>query len=149
MHTPKSWKKLFVLLAGLCSIFFFAARPQARAQAAPRYQYDPAWPKELPNNWSMEEITGMFVDKSDHIWVLNRPRNLDKSENFAVLNPPSAECCFAPPAVLEFDVAGNLLKSWGVPDSVPGWPSSEHTIFLDKAGDVYIGGSGPGDTLLK
>jgi hypothetical protein len=28
----------------------------------------------------------------------------------------------------------------GVPDSVPGWPKSEHTIFTDRAGSVYIGG---------
>jgi hypothetical protein len=144
-----SWSKTFALSGALCCIFLLVGRPLACAQDAPRFQYDPTWPKELPNNWNIEEITGMFVDRSDHIWVLNRPRNIDTSENFAMLTPPSAECCFPPPAVLEFDAAGNLLKSWGVPGSVPGWPSSEHTIFLDKEGNVWIGGAGAGDTLLK
>src|SRR5260370_35203206 len=66
-----------------------------------------------------------------------------------MLTPPTAECCVPPPAVLEFDIEGNLLKSWGVPGSVPGWPGSEHTIFTDKSGNVWIGGSSAGDTLLK
>jgi len=139
----------FCFIAGLAVFLFLSAGPATHAQSAPRYQYDSTWPKELPNNWSMEEITGMFVDKNDHIWVLNRPRDIATDESFAMLNPPSAECCIAPPAVMEFDTSGNLLKSWGVPGSVPGWPSSEHTIFLDKAGDVYIGGAGAGDTLMK
>jgi hypothetical protein len=149
MHRPKSWYSAFVLSVGLYCFFSLAVHPAARAQDAPRYQYDPTWPKQLPNNWTIEEITGMFVDKDDHIWVLNRPRNIDKSENFAMLTPPVAECCVPPPAVLEFDMAGNLLKSWGIPGSVSGWPSSEHTIFLDKEGNVWIGGAGAGDSLLK
>src|ERR1700674_4463395 len=136
---------------GFVSLFLLIlfARASAPAQNAPRYQYDSTWPKELPNQWTMEEITGMFVDKDDHIWVLNRPRNIDKSENFAMLTPPTAQCCVQPPAVLQFDTEGYLFKSWGVPGSVPGWPSSEHTIFLDKAGNVWIGGAGARDTLLK
>jgi len=103
----------------------------------------------LPINWTIQAVTGIFADKNDHIWVLNRPRDLDKTENFAMLTPPTAECCVPPPAVLEFDIEGNLLKSWGVPGSVPGWPGSEHTIFTDKEGNVWIGGSSAGDTLMK
>jgi DNA-binding beta-propeller fold protein YncE len=148
MHEPKRWNAALTLSAALFCLLLSTC-PAAHAQNAPRYQYDSTWPKELPNQWTMEEITGMFVDKDDHIWVLDRPRGLDKSENFAMLTPPTGECCVQPPAVLEFDTAGNLLKSWSIPGSVPGWPSSEHTIFLDKAGNVWIGGAGAGDTLLK
>ena len=44
-------------------------------------------------------VTGMFVDKNDNVWVLNRPRDLDKTMNFATLIPPTAtECCVPPPA---------------------------------------------------
>src|SRR5260370_32558649 len=64
-----------------------------------------------------------------------------------MLTPPTAECCVPPPAVLEFDIEGNLLKSWGVPGSVPGWPGSEHTIFTDKEGNVWIGGATAGESL--
>ena len=137
---------------GLCGISMLAIgapTTAANSEGPPKYKYDPTWPKELPNKWTFEGITGMFVDKNDVIWVLNRPRDFDETENAAAVNPPAGECCVPPPAVLAFDAAGNLLHSWGVPDSVPGWPKSEHTIFTDRAGNVYIGGAQSGDTLLK
>jgi hypothetical protein len=144
---------LWIVLA--CILFLFLSGPVLRAQDGTkqketiRYQVDGTWPKRLPPNWTVQGITGMFVDKDDHIWVLNRPRDLDKGESFALLNPPTTECCIQPPAVLEFDVEGNLLRSWGVPDSVSGWPRSEHTIFTDRAGNVWIAGATAGDTLMK
>jgi DNA-binding beta-propeller fold protein YncE len=151
MH-PK-WKKLsFAVSAsilGACAAFLLAAGPTSGAEGPPKYQYDPNWPKPLPDNWALGGITGMFVDHEDHIWVLNRPRDLDDSNNYATLKPPAADCCIMPPAVMEFDATGNLLTSWGVPDSVPGWPKSEHTIFVDRAKNVYIAGAQPGDTILK
>ncbi|HEX3483472.1 MAG TPA: hypothetical protein VHT51_00335 [Micropepsaceae bacterium] len=121
----------------------------ANSEGPAKYKYDPNWPKPLPGNWALGGITGIFVDPNDHIWVLNRPGDLDESNNYATLNPPAAECCIAAPAVLEFDMEGNLLKSWGKHGEVPGWPKSEHTIFTDRAGNVYIAGAQPGDTILK
>jgi hypothetical protein len=149
MFISKTRASALVLSVGLCSLFSLVLGPAARAQDPPRYKYDPDWPKQLPNNWTMEAITGMFVDKDDHIWVLQRPRDFDKTENYAALTPPTAECCIQPPAVLEFDTDGNLLTSWGGPGYAPGWPSSEHTIFVDSEKNVWIGGAGAGDTLLK
>jgi hypothetical protein len=139
-----------------------AAQPPANAPAAstgssvsanaPRYRYDPTWPKlPLPNGWTFEGITGLFVDSDDTVWVLNRPRDFDTdlTENYAGIEKPSARCCKKPPAVLAFDVEGNLKHAWGDPAKVPGWPGSEHTILVDRAGHVWIGGATPGDTLLK
>lgn len=128
---------------------FLCAIAPAFARDPPAYKYDSTWPKQLPNNWVIETITGLFVDQDDHIWVLNRPRDFDKTENFAILKPPAAECCVAPPAVLEFNNEGDLLKSWGGPGYAPGWPSSEHTIFVDRERNVWLAGAGAGDTLLK
>ena len=105
-------------------------------------------PRNLPNNWAIDGITGMFVDKDDHIWVLNRPRDFDKKEDAAAVTA-RRRMLLPPPAVMEFDSAGNLLTAWGKPEMVPGWPKSEHTIFTDNAGNVYIGGAQAGDTLLK
>src|SRR3984893_12811511 len=93
------------LSLGFC-VVALAVAPALLAKNPPTYKYDSTWPKQLPNNWTFEAITGMFVDQDDHIWVLNRPRDIDKTENFAMLKPPTAECCFPAPAVLEFNNEG-------------------------------------------
>jgi hypothetical protein len=125
---------------------------QDHSDESPHYRYDPTWPKlPLPNAWTFQGITGMFVDDEDVVWVLQRPRDFDRdaTENYAAVSPPTAQCCKKPPAVMAFDVEGNLLHAWGDPDEVPGWPRSEHTILVDRDGLVWIGGAMPGDTLLK
>jgi hypothetical protein len=48
-------------------------------------------------------------------------------------------------AVLEFDGAGNLLKSWGGPGPGYDWPTSEHSIFVDASGNIWITGNGATD----
>src|ERR1035437_4614906 len=63
-------------------------------------------------------------------------------------SPRHAMCCFPAPPVLEFDAEGNLLKSWGGPGPRYDWPSVEHGIYVDKAGNVWIGGNGPSDRQL-
>jgi len=70
----------------------------AQAQSAPRYKFDPDWPKPLPNKWKMGGVTGLAVDKDDNVWVLNRPNDTEDIEGHADLNPPTADCCRRPPA---------------------------------------------------
>lgn len=119
------------------------------SQGAPEYRVDVSWPKPLPNKWLIQSVTGMYVDGDDNIWVLNRPDSITGDETNAEQNPPISECCVRPPAVLKFDKEGNLLASWGGTGYVEGWPQSEHTIFTDREGNVWIAGSQAGDTLLK
>lgn len=93
----------------------------------------------------MGQVSGIAVDRADHVWVLQRPASDTKDELGAAQNPPTSQCCIAAPPVLEFDSAGNLLKSWGGPGQGYDWPTMEHSILVDLSGDVWITGNGPTD----
>ena len=41
----------------------------AQAPVAPKFKFDPDWPKPLPNKWKMGGVTGLAVDKDDNVWV--------------------------------------------------------------------------------
>jgi DNA-binding beta-propeller fold protein YncE len=47
--------------------------------------------------------------------------------------------------VLQFDQAGNLLRSWGGPGQGYDWFESEHGIFVDKDNNVWVGGNSTKD----
>src|SRR5262245_27127013 len=79
---------------------------------APVFEVDPLWPKPLPNHWLLGMTIGVWADDQDHIWIIHRGApTLSNMEKGAELNPPTGECCRAAPPVLEFDQAGNLLRS--------------------------------------
>ncbi len=103
----------------------------AQAQTAPRFKFDPDWPKPLPNKWKMGGVTGLAVDKDDNVWVLNRPNDLTDIELEAELNPPLADCCVRPPAMIHIDKAGNVIGSFDAPQG--------HGMAVDSRGFVYIG----------
>ena len=108
------------------------ARPSA-ASALPRFQVDPAWPK-IPNNWQFGQVASVSIDAQDHVWVLQRPGTLSPEEK------PRA----APP-LLEFDAAGTFIQAWGGPGQGYEWPASEHGVYVDPKGFVWIGGNGAKD----
>jgi len=131
-------------------IAFFALAFTAVSQNVPKFEPDPSWPKQLPNNWMLGQVGGIFADSHDHIWVTSRPRTLDNNDKYAALDPPQADCCIPSPPVLEFDQAGNLIQSWGGPSKDYEWPDNEHGMFVDYKDNVWIGGNGPKDTnILK
>ena len=103
----------------------------ARAQDSPAYHVDPIWPKPLPNNWKFGGITGLAVDRSDNVWVLNRPNDLADMELLAELTPPVSECCVRAPSMIQFDSAGNVIGSFDPPQG--------HGMDVDDDGFVYIG----------
>lgn len=102
----------------------------------PGFVVDPAWPQQLPNNWLLGQVGGLYVDQHDHVWVYNRPRTMT-NEEAGLEGPlpgamdekgqpvngigqvraygPIADCCKAAPSVLEFNADGKLLRSWGGP----------------------------------
>ena len=112
---------------------------------APRFEVDPLWPRPLPNHWILGSAIGVWVDERDHVWIIHRSSaTLDDNEKGIELK--TAECCAGAPPVLEFDAAGNLVQSWGGPGQGYEWPQSNHGIFVDFKGNVWIGGNGAGDS---
>ena len=120
---------------------------QTRGQVmAPKFEVDPTFPKPLPNGWYQGQTIGLFLDPNDHVWVVHRPDVLDAVEGAASQNPPTGECCKNAPPILEFDQAGNVVRSWGGSDGAGyKWPQSNHGINLDNKGNVWIGGNGMND----
>jgi hypothetical protein len=118
---------------------------------APVFEVDPLWPKPLPNHWLLGMTIGVWADDQDHVWIIHRGApTLSNMEKGAELNPPTGECCRAAPPVLEFDQEGNLLRHWGGPGQGYEWPESNHGIFIDYKGNVWIGGNGAKDAhILK
>jgi len=102
----------------------------------PSFVVDPSWPQQLPNNWLVGQIGGLYVDQHDHVWIYNRPRTMTTDEA-GLEGPvpgatdekgqpvngmgqvraygPVSDCCKAAPSVLEFDAEGKLLRAWGGP----------------------------------
>jgi len=103
----------------------------AQEPAAPKFKFDPEWPKPLPNKWKLGGVTGLAVDKDDNVWVLNRPNDLTDIELEAELSPPLADCCVRPPAMIHIDKNGNVIGSFDAPQG--------HGMAVDSKGFVYIG----------
>lgn len=59
------------------------------------------------------QVSGIFVDAQDHIWVANRPRSLDDHDRYGAEG--KADCCWPAPSILEFDSERNLVQAWGGP----------------------------------
>jgi hypothetical protein len=144
MHTAKTLSRPVRLLFAV-GLFTIAIGPAVHAQAPPQYKVDPFWPKTLPNNWIMGQVGGLTVDRENHIWVLQRPGSDTVDELGAAQNPPRSECCLAAPPILEFDAQGNLLKSFGGPGQGYDWPTTEHGLYVDKKGNIWIAGNAPVD----
>jgi hypothetical protein len=84
--------KLFVL----CIVAIGMGR-SAMAQEQPSYKVDANWPKQLPNNWIMGQVSGIAVGHENHVWVLQRPASNAKDDLGAAQSPPVSQCCFAAP----------------------------------------------------
>jgi DNA-binding beta-propeller fold protein YncE len=126
-----------------------AQAQQAKPETIPRFQPEPFWPKPLPGNWVLGQVSGIAVDRQDNIWIVHRPATLLDDEKGAQKNPPETKCCTAAPPVLKFDAEGNLLASWGGPGAGHSWVKNEHGIHVDRDGNVWVGGNNDGDQILK
>ena len=131
------------VIAGAAGIFFLVlcVTLGAQEQTAPKYKFDPDWPKPLPNKWKMGGVTGLAVDKDDNVWVLDRPNDLTDIELEAELTPPIADCCVRPPAMIHLDREGNVISSFDPPQG--------HGMAVDSKGFVYVGNSDHGMNTVR
>ena len=90
-----------VAIVGVCLMALYVA-VGAQGQGAPRYKYDPDWPKPLPNKWKLGGVTGLAVAPNDDtVWVYNRPNDLTNLELEAELGV--SDCCARPPSTIHID----------------------------------------------
>jgi DNA-binding beta-propeller fold protein YncE len=143
----------FILVLVALGVSRFILQDTTAAQGdtvrAPFFEVDPFWPKPLPNHWILGSAIGVWVDERDHVWIIHRSSDTLANQERG-LELENAECCAGAPPVLEFDPEGNLVGSWGGPGEGYEWPQSNHGIFVDHLGNVWIGGNGGGDShILK
>jgi DNA-binding beta-propeller fold protein YncE len=130
--------------ATLAGIALLALSATTAAQKPPAFQADLLWPKPLPNNWIIGSLTGVAVDRQNHIWMAHRLASLNtRTEAGLMADPVGAEyCCDGAPPVLEFDAAGALVQHWGGPGKGYDWPESMGGIAVDDQ-HVWITAAGP------
>jgi DNA-binding beta-propeller fold protein YncE len=110
-----------------------AQTPRSSTRDVPRFRVDPSWPT-IPDNWQLGQVASVSVDADDRVWILQRPGTLDASEKGR-----------AAPPVIEFTAEGKVARAWGGPGTGYEWPASEHGIYVDPKGFVWIGGNGEKD----
>src|SRR5580704_6428378 len=142
----------FVVLATASGIsqLIASASGATKPVDVPTFQVDASWPK-MEGNWIFGSIGGIAIDPTnDHVWVIQRPKTLDKDEDYAAQTPPKGNCCVSAPPVMEFTPDGKLVQSWGGPGEGYDWPEREHGITIDYKGNVWVGGAGKtDDQILK
>ena len=133
MHkiSRKTSTAVLLLTAGISFLAFYMTTGIEAQQGAPRYVFDPTWPKALPSNWKMGGVTGLAVDKDDNVWVLTRPNDTTEQEDNAATNPPTAHCCVKPPTMIHISKTGEVIGSFDAPQG--------HGMDVDSQGFVYIG----------
>ena len=113
-----------------------AESPKAKSSQVPLFTVDPSFPS-IPNNWVLGDVSSVAVDSQNHVWILHRPRTVR----------PAQKALAAPP-VLEFDNSGKFIQGWGGPGEGYQWPATEHGIYVDYKGNVWIGGNDKKDNQI-
>jgi hypothetical protein len=123
----------------------------AQTQAPPQFRVDPGWPQPLAEENGVQLVLGQVAgiavnEKNGHVWIVHRPATLLADEWDAKTNRPvTHRCCKSAPPVVEFDASGKYLRGWGPSGPQIQWPKTEHGIYLDPDGNVWIAGNGNED----
>jgi hypothetical protein len=144
MQSRKTWGVVLAIGAaatcvvargGLRSAAVMSAQGAQSSNEIPKFEVVPGWAK-IPNGWVLGQVASAAADEKDHIWILHRPRVVRAGQKTG-------------PPVMEFDADGNYVQGWGGDGPGYDWPSSEHGIYVDPKGFVWVGGQGNEDQILK
>jgi DNA-binding beta-propeller fold protein YncE len=144
-------KRLIFVLAAIAAA---CAQNPIAGTDVPVFRVDPNWPKPLPEDKGVQllvgQVSGIAVDeRNGHVWIVHRPATLLPDEwNEKEARPVTHRCCRSLPAVVEFDAAGNFVRAWGGPSGAYAWPKSEHGIYIDPDGSVWLAGNAEGDNQI-
>ena len=117
---------------------FSDAQAQPQARQVPKFEVDTSWPK-LPAKWIFGQVSSVSIDENGHAWVLQRPTTVRADQKDK-----------AAPPIIEFDENGNFIQAWGGPGAGFDWPETEHGVYADPRGFIWVGGNGETDNhLLK
>ncbi len=56
---PLNARRLPAMAACFAALLICGAMPAQSAEPAPQFQVDPFWPKPLPNNWLLGQVSGI------------------------------------------------------------------------------------------
>jgi DNA-binding beta-propeller fold protein YncE len=117
-----------VTAVALCAMGMYV-QTGAQGLAAPRYLYDPGWPRPLPNKWKMGGVVGLGMTSDDTVWVYHRPTDLTSLELEAEVGV--SDCCVRPPSMIHLGKDGRVLGSFDAPQG--------HGMDVDDRGFAYLG----------
>lgn len=144
-------KLLFAAVAALAAAC--SQNPTTVPAQGPSFRVDPAWPRPLPEENGVQlvvgQVAGIAVDeRNGHVWIVHRPATLLADEwNAKEKRPVTHRCCKSLPPVAEFDAAGNYVRGWSGTGGGE-WPKSEHGIYIDPEGNVWIAGNADEDNQI-
>ena len=131
-RTTKTFRSVINYLLVISLVLGVVGPVHVYAQAVPRYEVDPMWPKlPLGDGWLTGGLGGMCIDDRDHVFVLNRQNVVPDDLDGATLAPP----------VLELDPEGNVVNAWGDPILLG---DRLHDCHVDSEHDIWVVASGTG-----
>ncbi len=128
---------LLAVAAG-ASLSGTAQTPADAASPVPVFEVDPSWPQTLPNNWTLGPVSGIGIDRDDHVILVQR------NESDSVKKAGGAPA----PHVVELDPDGRVVRAWGGPGSGFTWMEQVHGLTVDHKDRIWISGNGDRDAHL-
>ena len=140
-------------IAVACAVVWTAARDRVAGQnvQVPIFEYDPTFPKPLPETWAIGPIGGLAVDRQDHLYVVQRPGGLPHQRALLRRRRHAAQGGLLHPGATGARVRSEPAR-WCTRGAGPGagydWPQTEHGVFVDHKDIVWLAGSGAKDAQL-